>query len=93
MHPIAVAFRSRTFAGHFLLLAASANAHVTRVEIISRTDIADGRAFGWLERTRKLWAALFRGESGKPAQQAYRRSRQSAAQRPRRSGISADLIS
>jgi Alpha/beta hydrolase domain len=30
----------------FLLLAAGANAHVTRVEIISRTDIADGHAFG-----------------------------------------------
>jgi hypothetical protein len=30
----------------FLLLAACANAHVTRVEIISRTDIADGHAFG-----------------------------------------------
>jgi hypothetical protein len=30
----------------FLLLAANADAHVTRVEIISRTDVLDGRAFG-----------------------------------------------
>jgi hypothetical protein len=30
----------------FLLSVSGANAHVTRVEIISRTDIQDGRAFG-----------------------------------------------
>jgi hypothetical protein len=30
----------------FLLTAARADAHVTRVEIISRTDIQDGRPFG-----------------------------------------------
>jgi alpha/beta hydrolase family protein len=30
----------------FLFFAAGADAHVTRVEIISRTDIQDGRAFG-----------------------------------------------
>ncbi|HMD07129.1 MAG TPA: alpha/beta hydrolase domain-containing protein [Candidatus Acidoferrum sp.] len=30
----------------FVFLAAGADAHVTRVEIISRTDIQDGRAFG-----------------------------------------------
>ena len=30
----------------FLFIAVSADAHVTRVEIISRTDVLDGRAFG-----------------------------------------------
>ena len=30
----------------FVFLAAGADAHVTRVEIISRTDVQDGRAFG-----------------------------------------------
>src|SRR5580700_3170937 len=30
----------------FLFIAAGADAHVTRVEIISRTDVLDGRAFG-----------------------------------------------
>src|SRR5580698_1296019 len=30
----------------FLLIAAGADAHVTRVEIISRTDVLDGRTFG-----------------------------------------------
>src|SRR5580698_1831186 len=30
----------------FLFAAAGADAHVTRVEIISRTDVLDGRAFG-----------------------------------------------
>src|SRR5271170_6248435 len=30
----------------FLFIATGANAHVTRVEIISRTDVLDGRAFG-----------------------------------------------
>jgi hypothetical protein len=41
----------------FLLLAAGADAHVTRVEIISRTDIADGHAFGLACSSRSPTAA------------------------------------
>ncbi len=30
----------------FLFAAAGADAHLTRIEILSRTDVLDGRAFG-----------------------------------------------
>ena len=46
MHPLRSRFVRLLSLVIFLLLAAGADAHVTRVEIISRTDIADGRAFG-----------------------------------------------
>ena len=46
MHPLRLRFVRILSLALFLLLAAGADAHVTRVEIISRTDIADGHAFG-----------------------------------------------
>jgi hypothetical protein len=46
MHPLRLRFARILSLVIFLFLAASANAHVTRVEIISRTDIADGHTFG-----------------------------------------------
>jgi hypothetical protein len=46
MHPLRSRFVRLLSIVIFLLLAAGVDAHVTRVEIISRTDIADGHAFG-----------------------------------------------
>lgn len=42
----------------FLLAATGADAHVTRVEILSHTDVLDGRAFDWLAPTKKSLAAF-----------------------------------
>jgi len=47
-------------------LAAAAEAHVTRVEILSRTDVQDGRAFGLAGFTRRSLGGCTSRGSRKP---------------------------
>ncbi len=59
MHHLRLRFARLLSLVIFLLLAAGANAHVTRVEIISRTDIADGHAFGLAGAYEKILGRVY----------------------------------
>jgi hypothetical protein len=59
MHPLRLRFARILSLVIFLSLAAGADAHVTRVEIISRTDIADGRAFGFAGAYEKIVGRVY----------------------------------